>query len=145
MQRARSLKIVIDEDTAETENKRAKALEIIINRIDNSVLRLIKNDNSPFEFMKELDQRYQEHDAMTIVNLRTKLSSLKIKNFKSAKAYTDEVTDLTVWLENAGDTVTPEQQYSFLLQGIQDNLKYDNVRAAASAILQINKADPEVA
>lgn len=141
--RSRGLEITIKSQSGGSERDRTKALEIIVNHLDNSVYRLIQNDDSPFQLLNELKARYGELDSAAIVALRSKLAGVRLNDFKSAKDYVDEVTNLVIRLESAGEEVSAEQHYAYLLQGL--NERYDNVRAAAAAVLHVKRANPEIA
>ena len=72
--------------------------------------------------------------------LKTKLSKIKLNDFKSVEEYTDEVTRLANELRSTGATVEDEEEFVWLLNGLPKSYNY--VRAAAMANLHLN-ADVE--
>lgn len=67
---------------------------------------------------------------------------MKIVYFKNAKEYIDDISNIVIRLKNLGDPVSPEQHYTYLLEGLND--KYDNIRVTVVAALNVKKADPDI-
>lgn len=92
--------------------------------------------------LKELEKKYGESDSAAIVLLPSKLSNTKMSDFRSAKDYVDEISNIVIRLKNLGDPASPEQHYTYLLDGL--NEMFNNIRAATAAVLHEKKADPDV-
>lgn len=70
MLKARSLEHTIKAQNKGSDFEQVKALELIVNHLDNTILRLCKEEESPFLLLQELDKKYGESDSAAIVTLR---------------------------------------------------------------------------
>lgn len=118
------------------ESNRQKALDLIMSYLGNNVLQAIDGE-SPFELMQQLDAKYAKNDPAAIVAIRTSLANLRLANFKTAAEYCDEAARLSHDLRDAGQTVSPEEEFQWLTQGLPQN--YSHVRAAAISALHLGK------
>ncbi|KAL6986566.1 hypothetical protein U1Q18_052271, partial [Sarracenia purpurea var. burkii] len=141
--RAKGWEASLKDPKGGTKDDQAKAFKLLINHLDNSVLRLVEEEENPCRLIRELKHRYGEADSAMLVQLRSKLANTKISDFRSAQEYVNEISATVVRIQNAGEHVTNEQHYSYLLQGLSD--QYENVRMSAAAVLHCKKADPDIA
>lgn len=76
----------------------------------------------------------QKRDVAEQILINGKLGKLKLKNFKKAEEYCDEVQRLVNELKARGGQATPEDELLWLMWGLLKSLTY--VRASAMASLQ---------
>ena len=141
---AKELEKTLNAENNMTEKDRRKAYSELVNHMNNSVFRLVREESDPAKLIKELDERYGKENEAIVIACRAKLAKIDIDNFRSAKEYCDEVSNLVNEIESAGVKISKAEEFSFLNTGLRNQEKWKIIRKSAEALLNVTTADPKI-
>lgn len=131
---AQGWRSTLDGEDKGSETARHKALDYIMSHLDSNVLQLVSGDN-PYQLMTNLEERYEKNDVATRVSLKSKLATIKLRDYENAQKYCDDITRMSNEIRATGATVDDDEELIWILNGLPKSYNYIKTAAKASAHL----------
>ena len=114
----------IEDETSETDDANVKAMNYLYSALSNKQLQYVMHLKTAFQIIKKLDEMYNKPSTALQIVCRSKLESIKLKDFTDVEDFFNNFEKSANELTSAGASLSEIEKLNYMLKALPAELSH---------------------